>query len=641
MARPLVYLCFFLSGFSGLVNEIVWSRLFVYTMGSSHLSITVVVSVFMGGLALGSAIGGRLADRAANPLRLYGVLVLVAGLLAALVVPLIALFEPLLGYAYRLHDGHPNHWFFSVVKAGVSSATILVPSTFMGATLPVIARHLTKSGGELGARLGVLYAVNTFGAVAGACAAGFVLLRWVGIGGSAILGAGVDVAVGLFVCGVAGGRVFAPRSPADVEEPRSGAPHAPQLASLSVPLPVRVAVLAFGISGAVNMALQLGWTRASVLAIGNSTYAFTAIVAVYIFGLAAGSWIAGLFADRVRNPIAAFGWLLVGTAVASWITIPWLGVAVPRLTWSLLHLVQTVRNADPTADPTFFQNLVHGIRLVVAVILPATLLMGMAFPLVGRIRVLDTAGVGRAVGAAYASNTIGAILGTALTGFFLIPTLERTWMLLYLCVAVGLVAGMAVLFFAPRTGSPSRRWASLAAVCLLLVSGAWWWRPHGIKKGEVSLQWHPVTQALGAYTNRSAAQHATDWREYAKRQIQLHQALYYRDGEAASVAVLRQRSNGHIMLNISGKTDASAGELSLDTQTQLLMGHLPLLVHPSARRALNLGLGGGQSLGAMSLHTRLESIDLLELCPEVVDAAGKFFAGVNHRALEKDRKSVV
>src|SRR6185503_1736803 len=151
-----IYCCFFLSGFSGLVNEIVWSRLFVHTMGSSHLSIVVVVSVFMGGLALGSAVGGPLADRVRSPLKLYGFLVLLAGLLAGAVAPLLWLLEPILGFAYRLHDGQPGHPLFTAVKAVVCAGTILVPTTLMGATLPALARHLTANQREVGARIGTL-----------------------------------------------------------------------------------------------------------------------------------------------------------------------------------------------------------------------------------------------------------------------------------------------------------------------------------------------------------------------------------------------------------------------------------------------------------------------------------------------------
>src|SRR5262245_39376025 len=157
MAKYWIYLCFFLSGFSGLVNEVVWSRLFVYTMGTSNLSIAVVVSMFMGGLALGSAIGGPFADRLRSPLRFYGALVLLAGLLSGAVAPLLWLLEPLLGFAYRLHDGQPNHPLFTAVKAVVCAGTILVPTTLMGATLPALARHLTASPREGGARFGTLY----------------------------------------------------------------------------------------------------------------------------------------------------------------------------------------------------------------------------------------------------------------------------------------------------------------------------------------------------------------------------------------------------------------------------------------------------------------------------------------------------
>ncbi len=628
----------------------VWSRLFVYPMGSSHLSIALVVSVFMGGLALGSFLGGRLSDRSPSPLRLYGWLVLLAGISSGAVVPLLWAAEPVLGLAYRLHDGTPNHPVFTLVKALVCAGTILLPTTLMGATLPALARHLTGNLKEVGARLGTLYAVNTFGAVAGAGAAGFFLIRRFGLGWSAAVGAGLDVLVGAAVLlaarGVARNRTAVPieshsaRSLESPQEKKLGGANRPmpegvgelsrepEPASRGLLWPVRIAVLAFGVSGLVNMALQLGWTKALIISIGNSTYAFTVIVSVFIFGLAAGGWIAGLFADRLRNPLAAFGWLLVLTAIAAGATIPWLGLSPARFALALGEITRS-GNMD------YIEFLWAGAGSVVIVILPATILMGMGFPVVGRLRTLVEPAVGKAVGAAYASNTAGAIVGTALAGFVLMPLLGRIWKLLYLSVGLGLLAGVAVLVAVPGPRRALR--SSLAgAVVIAVLAAAYFTRPYDVlpSPGETRMGWHPVIFAKGSFYGITTAQRFNSVDSYVEALTQFWEPLYYRDGDTASVAVLRNRKYNHTCLNISGKIDASVGDVfSFDHQTQLLLGHLPLLVHPKPSKVLNLGLGGGMTVGAMSIYPQVESIDLLELSPEVVEAARLCFAEANKAAL--------
>lgn len=628
MKKSWIYLCFFLSGFSGLVNEIVWSRLFVYTMGTSHLSIAVVVSVFMGGLALGSGIGGPYADRIRNPLRLYGVLVLCAGLLSGAVAPLLWILEPLLGVAYRLHDGEPGHPFFTLVKALVCAGTILLPTTLMGATLPALARHLTRGTGEVGSKLGALYAVNTFGAVAGALAAGFYLIGLWGLGWSAVLGAAVDVAVGAVVLIL----TRKERSPAAMPVETGGKPHRESLQEERIPWAVKIAVCAFGVSGFANMCLQLGWTRALILSIGNSTYAFSLIVGIFIFGLAAGGWAAGLFSDRLKNPVAAFGWLLVATAVAAGSTIPWLGLSPARFAWKLGQLTRS-------GGFDYLGLLRAGLGGVALAILPATILMGMAFPLAGRMRAVSGSGLGRAVGVSYAANTAGAILGTAVTGFVLMPLLGSIWKLLYFAVGLSLLSGIVVILAAPG-GRRSLRYGVLGAAVAAILALAYPFRPYGVldSPSDARPYWHPVVFAMGSYINFPTARSYPSTEDFARESIRSWEASYYRDGEVASVAVLRHRTEGNLVLNISGKVEASAGgRFTTDLQTQLLSGHLPVLVHPAPRTALCLGLGGGMSLGAITAHREIESIDLLELCPEVEVAARLHFGDANKGALVNPR----
>ncbi len=641
MARPLIYVCFFISGFSGLVYEIVWSRLFVYTMGTSNLSIAVVVSVFMGGLALGSGLGGRVADRVQSPLRTYAWLVIGVGLGSLAVFPLLWLATPVLGAAYGLHDGQPNHPFFTAVKALVCAASILVPTACMGATLPVLARHMTRTLKEVGARLGALYAVNTFGAVAGAAAAGFYLILQFGLAYTAVLAAALDILVGVVIL------VFPSRAREPVpdakgarraREPKASAARArPEtVAPTAVPWAVHIVVIAYAVSGFVNMCLQLGWTRALIIVVGHSTYGFSVIVAVFIFGLALGGWIAGRFADRLARPIAAFGWVLVLTAAASALTIPWLGMLPARFAWDMAGVILT---GAPGAND-FARFMQAGALRTALAILPATILMGMTFPIVGRIRALSDHTVGRAVGIAYAANTVGAILGTAITGFVLIPLLGRIWMLLYLAVGLGLLAGIVVLLAAPG-GNRGRRYALALAAVALLLAYCHATRPAGVLDSasasspeEVRKHWNPLIFAHCSVRGIPMAHVFKSYEEYESALLDRWESLYYRDGEACSVAVMRTRADGYRSLHITGKADASAGQFTFDLQTQLLMGHLPVLVHGAPRECLNLGLGGGMSLGAMASYPGVESIDLLELSPEVVEAARRHFADANHGALD-------
>ena len=639
MTRALIYVCFFVSGFSGLVYEIVWSRLFVYTMGTSNLSIAVVVSVFMGGLALGSGLGGRIADRVQSPLRTYAWLVIGVGLGSLAVFPFLWLATPVLGAAYGLHDGEPNHPFFTAVKALVCAASILAPTACMGATLPVLARHMTRTLKEVGARLGALYAVNTFGAVAGAAAAGFYLILQFGLAYTAVLAAALDILVGVAILVFRGrGEALVPdaKGARRAREPKAARARTETPAPATVPWVVHIVVIAYAVSGFVNMCLQLGWTRALIIVVGHSTYGFSVIVAVFIFGLALGGAIAGRFADRLARPIAAFGWVLVLTAAASALTIPWLGMLPARFAWDMAGEKWT--GAGGAFDFVGFMRA--GALRTALVILPATILMGMTFPIVGRIRALSDQAVGRAVGIAYAANTVGAILGTAITGFVLIPLLGRIWMLLYLAVGLGLLAGLVVLLAAPG-GNRGRRYALASAAVVLLLAYCHATRPAGVLDSaaasspeEARKYWNPLIFAHCSVRGIPMARAFKSYEDYEFALLDRWESLYYRDGEACSVAVMRTRADGYRSLHITGKADASAGQFTFDLQTQLLMGHLPVLVHGAARECLNLGLGGGMSLGAMASYPGVESIDLLELSPEVVEAARRYFADANRGALD-------
>jgi spermidine synthase len=197
--RALALSCFFLSGATGLLYQVLWARMLGGVIGNTHFSITAVVAVFMGGLALGSHLGGRAADRSKNPLRLYGVLVLAVGLLCLLVPLLIILAEPLFASLYQPWEGNPEALPLLLCRLLFCVIVLLGPTTCMGATLPVLSKFLTTRMSKVGMSIGGLYTVNTFGAFLGAALTGFFAIATIGLWGTTALAVAIDVVIGAVV----------------------------------------------------------------------------------------------------------------------------------------------------------------------------------------------------------------------------------------------------------------------------------------------------------------------------------------------------------------------------------------------------------------------------------------------------------
>jgi spermidine synthase len=625
---PIPLLFFAFSGASGLIYEVVWTRLFELVAGSSHQSVTLVVATFMGGLALGSFLGGKAADRVRSPLRLYGLLVLITGAWCFLVPGLLEIARPFFGAVYRLHDGEPTHPLFVAAKLLASAAILLVPTTLMGATLPALARHVTRETAEAGPRLGLLYAANTLGAVAGAWAGGFLLIPRIGLWWTSSFAAAVDVAIGLLALSIA--RPIAAARPAARPRPTAAASPSASALDLSRSRSVLIAA-AFGLSGMADMCLQLGWTRTLILSLGSSTYAFSAIVGIFILGLAAGSAAGAACARKLRSPQAALGWTMTAVAAIAASTIPAFGTLAPAF----------ARRIEGMEAVTFPRFIFAGALWSSALIFPAAFFMGMTFPIVGRLVVRDLETLGRRIGRAYLANTLGSIVGTLAVGFVILPLTGRLWAPLYIAVAVGLAAGLALVVLEPS--EPGRRRRRIVLACgtvAALLAHAAFTRPWGVlDPGGNRRHWDPVSLNLGPFIRNPLTGIAGDAEDLEKRLRESYDVLYSRDGEAASVAVFHVKGTDFLELRINGKVDASVGGDSPDVATQLLLGHLPLLARPGARSVLAIGLGSGITVGSMAAYP-VEGVTCLEISPEVAEAA-RLFAAVNRGAVDSPRVRLV
>jgi spermidine synthase len=595
-----VNVCFFFSGATGLLYQVLWVRMLGLVFGHTVFAITTVLAAFMGGLGLGSYLFGRIVDRQKHVLRLYGMLEAAIGLYV-LATPLLFSWAELL-YVRLNRDLHLSFFTFSLVQFVLIFLILLVPTTLMGATLPVLSRFFVREVRSLGNRVGLLYALNTFGAVLGAYLTGFHLIPTVGIRATLQMGATLNLGIGAlaFVFEKHLARLGLP-SPVDETSPRQDGREPLRRDPEAGKLAIALTVLGFGLSGAVSMIYEVTWTRALALIIGSSTYAFSTMLVAFLTGLALGSFLLSRVARRLVMTPLSFALLQLGIGLGALLLIP-LFERMPEV------FLAAFRFSSSPGSIMTVQFLVS----FLAMLLP-TVFMGGTFPCAAQIAARGLHRVGYDVGTVYAVNTAGAIGGTIVGGFLLIPLLGVA---LTIKIAIGLNLGLALV--------------------LSLVSGAGWVKTTSTALSLAAFfplvifeQWdhHVMSSGVSVYAQRFLS---NPNRLSFRQALTLGEILFYRDGISSTVSI--HRTGGFITLRVNGKTDASNG---LDMHTQLMSGHIPLLLHPEPRRVLVLGLGSGVTVGAAAQHPVME-IDAIEIEPAVAEAS-KFFVKENRDALRDAR----
>jgi spermidine synthase len=657
----IVFLCFFFSGASGLLFEVLWTRELGLVFGSTTLAISTVLSVFMGGLAAGSFLGGQLcrSDRSARlrgflarPLRLYALAEAGVGAFALSVPFFLSYYPKVNALLWRTIGDH--YAGLSLLRFLATALLLLLPTTLMGATLPLLSQHLavqrTPGPGSAAAHVGSLFAANTAGAVLGTFLSGFVLLPRLGVTTTNYVGAFTNLSLALAIV-VADAWTrrrarAADRSDSDSAsiEPAAlaGVSEAPleiaaeaELDSAAKPSPPcpptdrqrRLAVACYAISGGVAMIYQVLWTRALAIVLGSSVYSFTLILLAFLIGLAGGAAVAarllsrrGILYARPVRALALVHALTLATALWSFLVLP----RLPEVFLSLL------RGASFAVDELLAMQFV----LAALAIVPATLAMGCVMPLTIHVyswrnsddKTASAAGLGRDVGVAYAWNTLGAIVGSFAAGFIVLPALGlQRGLLLCALVTAGLSAALLYSEAPAAAKAVPRRRAPLYYGLLVMLSA-------GIS-ALLLPRWNLTHFSSGMFRVSIARQviYFDDRRT--------PELLYYRDGISTTVSV--ERWGKQLALKNNGKVDASNGD---DMSTQIMVGLMPLLFHPTALdrppRAAIVGFGSGVTAGAVTQFP-IEHADVIELEPAVVEAGERFFAEVNHRPSHDSRVRVI
>jgi spermidine synthase len=569
---------------TALVYEVVWRRMLSVTLGGSIYATSAVLAAFMGGLCLGSIVVGRWADRWKNPLRGYGLFeILIAGF--ALSVPvlcqgLVSLERSL----YVLLEESPA--LLTAVKFIASFVLLLFPTFLMGGTLPLLSKFYLRSQITVEKGLGRLYSVNTFGAVLGAALAGFILVKHLGTSGANVAAIVLNAAVGIAAVALSAGRSV--KTSVAVPTERSVKPYAPRLR--------RVVLLLFALSGFTALSYEVLWTRILVYVVGNTTYSFTIMLSSFLLGLAVG---ASLFAkylargEELLSRVAVMEMLIAGFALA--------GMALTR---SFYPIYQSLK--EVFASWSYWPYTLVRYLIAVAALLPQAVLFGMVFPAVTSIYAGQRDRLGRDVGRAYASNTVGAVLGSVCAVFVLIPLLGLSGTMTLLAF-LNVLIGTVFMGFSGRY-SPRRRLvfgsAMLVVFAVLVIA-----LPPRIDVGSTSEGLHGKRGEL----------------------------IFYEEGSAGTVAVFLDPEQGLKMMEIDGNPQVPTDLDAL--QAFHLLGHLPFFVHANPKDVLVTAFGGGITTGAVLTHP-VEHVDAVEICPSVFDAA-RYFADENNAALEDKRLRLI
>lgn len=607
---PALLLLFLASGVSGLIYEVVWLRFLTLVFGVTIYAVSTVLTVFMGGLALGGYLAGRIADRLRRPLRVYGLVEVGIGLSALLTPPAFGL----LNSVYRaLYPALPQDLTsLSLVRFVLACLILLVPTTLMGATLPIVVRSSLGRSGSLGTNLSLLYASNTAGGIAGAYLAGFVLIGGAGVRATTMVAAALNIGVGIIAILLDWWQretsEVATNDVARSKDPATSIINAGTVSAQRVAL--RWLLIAFLVSGFVSLAYQVIWTRILAMFFESSTYAFNLILCTFLLGLAVGSYLVAPVINRRAN------WLFVA-AVMEW------AIALTALlsVFAISHLHQLV---DVLRRLPLAEHLVSGEQRATAVMafvtmFPTTVLLGAAFPIImklyagrgesaeqgtgGRAGAQAESVAGRRLGRAYAANVCGAIAGSWAAGFVLIPLLGTHASLVSLAAVNALVALGLLRYAAPEW------FRSLAPAGLALAVGA------------AALTPDMYSAVFARYGDR------VEW---------------YEEGLEQTVTVLQGPEVRRMYLNGRHQANDSPGMVRLHD----LIGHLPMLLQPASggraasgsvsggtlpagapRRVLVVGLGGGATAGAAAVYDGA-MLDVVELSDSVVRGA-RFFSHVN------------
>jgi len=581
---------FVLSGFAGLMYEVVFSKSLALTFGGTATAIYTVLATYMGGMALGAWLGGRLAAGRDNPLVIYAFCEMGIGAYCAATALVFGAIQ--LGYVHLASGIAPDAPVLTALRVALGMAGLMLPTVLMGMTLPILARYLEQRSYALGRSVAVLYAANTIGAALGALLVGYAIIQALGMRGTTMCAVLVNFLVAFLAIRLHKASAGQPVEERAVPE-TSAAPSAPAAAGRNVVVAGYVALAILGVGGAITLALETIYIHLLAVVAGNSTYAFSLMLFTFLLGLGAGAEAARRLLQRHGVPLATLlGWLEFGLAIV---------ILGGVFLWDAMPAYFASFETYPLARGFAAREVVRGIVCWLAMFPPA-FFIGAIYPLamecIGRAQPSRSI---HALGSAAALNTIGNIVGVLVGGFVLLPLLGALPSVHVLAIA-SMVLGVLALSISPQ----AKRWTTWmpAATALLLLAAQ-----------PASFDYDRLASGANVYFATLNFGKVIDHAESI---------------EGGLTSVTESQSPGqppvHTLLT-NGKfqgNDASGGEM----QAQFGFALAPLLHNSRRDRALVIGYGTGVS--ARTLHEAgFQQLDVVDLSKDIVQLADRHFGAVN------------
>jgi len=558
--RKLIFTLFFISGISGLMYEVVWVRMYSRIIGSTNYAISIVLAAFMGGLALGSLIFGKIIDKRKNKLIFFPFLQISIGVCALLVTFTLPAFGPLYKHIYKASGEAAGLAF--LIRSSLLFLYILIPASLMGGTLPVLISYLTEKYKNFGKDLSFLYGVNTFGAVLGVILSGYFTLGFLGERKTVIIGAFLNflVACILFILPHLDKKTFQKEETQEpvIESKDETAPISPYSNSKR-----SVILIAIFTSGLTALAYEVIWSRQLILYLKTSIYAFSAILATFLMGIAVGSLFINKIIHKIKNPLFSFGVLEVLIGIISIINI------------YFFILI----------DSDTFLWMFGSISAPVIIVFPITFLFGAIFPVASLSYISSEKEAGSSVGSLYSVNTFGNIAGSLLGGFFLIPFIGSSHAIIILGF-VNLIIGITLILLDTRKKLTIRlRYIATVPAALFLAFGL--------------MNTNPFLDLIAKRIADKSRKKGTDYQLYLNR-----------EGVQGTVTSFEIGKVKQLWINGIGMTG-----LSTDTK---LMAHIPIALSPEPKEMLVIAFGMGTTSRSASLYKTL-NVTAVEIVPEVYD----------------------
>jgi spermidine synthase len=594
LQRIILFSVLFLSGLNALIYQIVWIRKFGLVFGVHVYSMSTVLTAFMGGLALGSLLFGRLVDRQKDPLKLFLLLEFGIGIFAVFFPFLFNLLTKF--YTAIAPTGSASNYAVQLVRFSLSFVFLLVPSTLMGGTLPVIIKFFVRQLGSLGGKVSRLYSLNNFGALLGCFLAGFFTIRLYGVTASLYIAATLNLLNALLVYLVA-------RSPrhalAAGDESPEEQPVAAGENSVS-PWLMKLVLWVFAIEGFTTLAYEVIWSRIMIdFSIDKTTYFSSTIVMGFIAGLSIGSIIISRFIDRSRKLLLLLGSIEAGIGIVSILLLSLYSRIIP---WLAAHREMT---------GTWLANSGKEYLVFFIILTLPTTLMGFTYPLVSKLYTDNIQKLGKRLGLMGCLDTVGSIAGSFVAGFIMVPYLGVVKSFV-ITVVINLSIGILIFLFHPRL----KGW-----VKTFLVGS-------------------PVLISLLIYASLPDKKYTRQWWDTIEFRrnpwVKTYQRLVFFDEGVGGTVTVRKYPD-MLSLNINGHNVSYTTPKDLAVNRQL--GYMPYILHPDPKNALVIGFGMGVTTGAL-IQPDMEEIDVAEICPGVIKAAD-VFKSWNYDAVNDPKVNII